>query len=224
MQSEHVNLLTIKEFHIIYSDITKKIYIDDKGRCYLFEIRSEAEQFINQVKNVYLSNARHIKQIEFCTEFFAQGVNTIRAKIREKSGYIDIPLAKGDAKKQYYNENAQRAILQILHTNKRAFLKEFASFDFLSPIKIEVRQAKKHPIVHHCYASTSGDDRYYVLFSTLQEFNSWNETQGNKWNPLKINLAKLKQVRGNNKVVINPLSDALIFDDAQIKEILGEKT
>ena len=111
------------------------------------------------------------------------------------------------------------SILRLKQTKKRKHLQELENVPFLAAIMLDDRKAGQYPSVHYCYAELSNGDIYYLLFTTLQEFETWNQTQENKFHPNQTCLQDFTRIRKGHPVLINPLSDKLILTHAQIKGI-----
>ena len=191
MEQEYINLLTINQFYMIYGSRTKKPYIDADGGCYLFEIKSAASDFSNQVEDTYVENAKAYKQTEFCNEFYGLGTK------------------------------CNFAIQRLRQTRQKQYLRELKTRKFLTPAMVEPRAKAKCPIIKYCYAYVKDGEKMFILFSTLDEFNEWNEKKGKKiWKPLNIEFKNFDRIRKKNTVVINPLSDKLILSNAQVSAIL----
>ena len=216
MIQEHINLLTLKEYFLIISDITGKPYIDKDYGCYMFEVKSDAKAFTDGIENTSFDDARTYKQMTFCTEFYSYGISTIHVKSRANEEFVDIPVEKEDAKKQFFNPEAHRMILRLQQTKQKQYLRGMGRLKFISPVLLDARLPKQYPGIHYSYATITQSDKYYILFSTIQELKQWNEEQENKWNSLEVTLETFGRVRKENPVFINPLSNKLILNDKQI--------
>lgn len=226
MEQKFVNLLTLNEYYPVISSITKRPYIDKDYACYLFEVQNEGIAFCNETENVYLDFAKTYKQAEICIGAYSAGIKKII--IVQRDGIkTEIPLSKKDVPRGYYNGKCNYLITKLKETKKKAYLNELKNKTFLTPAMVDPRIEKDYPTIHYCYAYTKGEKRkLYILFSTLDEFNKWNETKGyKKWKPLNVELKTFGRIRRHNPVVINPLSDKLILSNEQITSVLKmEKT
>lgn len=223
METEQESLLTLSPYYIVYSDITKKPYIDRNNSCYLFEVKFDAQNFANELGHASVSESAYIKKTTSCTEFYSYGIEQIRIKTRKNKEFVNIKIKEEDITKQFYNVLANRAICRLKQTNETKYLRELKGLPFFVPVLIDIRMPKQYPVIHYSYASFSGMDKYYLLFSTIQEFDKWNKDQENKWSPLGISLDTMGRIRGNDPVIINPIQDKLILTDRLIKTALTEK-
>ena len=74
------------------------------------------------------------------------------------------------------------------------------------------------------YAYIPNDaNKYYILFTTLQEFEKWNKDKKEDWKPLEINIRDFGRIRKGSPIVINPANDKQIFTDKDIKKMLSKK-
>lgn len=221
MTKDEINVLTLSKFYQIYSESTKRLYIDKDFRCYLFEAEREAKQFCEKIEGIYYDkdSSSYIKQGPFVSLCYGLGIDTIRVKSVKREKYVDIKVSIKDARHQFYNSETEKNILRLKQTKKRKYLIELASSFFISPVMIDKREEGQYPVIHYSYAMLPGGNIYYLLFTTLQEFDKWNDTQNKIYCPNKTNLQDLNRVRGNNPVLINPSSDQLILTDKQIVSI-----
>lgn len=217
MDQKYINLLTLKSYYPIISDKTQKMYIDKEYKCYLFEVKTEGDVFCESLGNVHLDKSRIFKQTEFCTGFYASGADAIYVKPANMDA-VTIPITADDLSKQYLNHNLNRAILRLRQTSEKQYLKMFKHEHFIAPAIIGERLKGSYPAIHYSFATANDDKKYFTLFSTLQDFDEWNEKkQENKWHPLEITLQKYERIRQKNPIVINPMTDRLILTDQQIK-------
>ena len=218
MEQKYVNLLTLTEYYLVSSTITDKPYIDEALNCYLFTKKSDAEAFSGELKDTKVLDAKTYR-LQFITELYGYGVKNIRVMTRE-SKFSNIPVEKADAAKQYANPETCRNLILLKQTLKKKYAKALKKGMFIAPILIDPRFEKRYPELHYSYATFDGNDRYYVLFTTLKEFEKWNAEQPQDWKPVEMQLYKVGRIRKNNSVLINPLSDKVILQDRQISEIL----
>lgn len=221
MTKDETNLLTLNKYFQIFSSDTKRLYIDKNFRCYLFQSDLEAKQFCDQLEGTYFNSnsPSYVKQGPFISQCYGLGIEQIRIKTVKNEKYIDITVDKKDAKRQFYNPVTMRNILRLKQTKKNKYLKELAETLFISPILIDKREEGQYPVIHYSYGLLKDGSINYLLFTTLQEFEKWNDTQKQNFWPNQTSLQELNKIRNNNPVLINPLSDQLILTDKQILSI-----
>lgn len=216
MEQEYIDLLTLNEYYLIMSAKTGKPYMDRDYSCYMFELHSDAETFCTEIPDTISAESKNYKQIEFCTGFYSYGIRNIKVFPRGKT-CINIPLGINDVKKQFYNSEANGLVYRLKQTSEKKYLRELKNVPLFAPVLINPRLPKQYPDIHYCYATFSGSDSvYYILFTTLQEFEQWNKEQKENWRPLEVSLSKFQQIRNGKSILINPVKDKLILTDKQI--------
>lgn len=218
MDKENTSLLTLPEYFLIESVLTKKPYFDEEARCYLFEKKSDAQAFSDEIKDTKIAEPKHYR-LQFITELYGYGAKGIRIMQRDNV-FKDIPVEKGDAKKRYFNPEASLNITLLKQTSKKKYAKALKKAHFLAPVLIDPRFTKRYPELHYSCAVTDDDSRFYILFTTLKEFDEWNNAQPQDWKAVEMQLHKVGRIRKGNSILINPLSDMIILQDKQIMEIL----
>lgn len=218
MEQEHVNLLTLTEYFLIKSEKTKKPYTDEDGSCYLFETKSDAEVFCKNLSDIKIENPK-MYRMQFIAEIYGYGIRQIKVKQRNKDCKT-IPVDKKDVRRQFSNPEASYNVMMLNQTRKKKYARELKNVSFITPVMIDPRFIKRYPEMHYSFATTDGNNRFYVLFTSLKEFEDWNKEQEQDWKPVDMKLQKVGRIRKNNHILINPLSDKIILQDKQINEIL----
>ena len=218
MEKDDINLLTLKEYYLVESLLTQKPFFDEKMRCYLFEIKSDASAFCKDMKNVKILDAKTYRTL-FVSELYGYGATSIRIKPRN-GGFKDIAVDNDIKQRKYLNPETCKNIIMLRQTSKKKYARNLKNGKFLSPVLIDPRYVKKYPEIHYSYATFNNDSRYYILFTTLEEFEDWNEEQPQDWKPVELQLHKVGRIRKKNSVLINPLSEKIVLDDSLIREIL----
>ena len=218
MTIEEKNILTLKEYFIVYSKATGKPYIDVRYGCYLFELRPEAQAFCDEIGNVFINQSKQLQQSVYGAEFYSYGIDTIHVKEKQKDVFTDIKITLDDVeKKQYLNRNAVRTIYRLKQTSKKKYLKNLSNCHFLTPVNIVSRVVGQYPQIHYSYATSNGEDRFYLLFTTMQEFDAWRKTQDTFWCPLSVDLNTFARIRKESPVVVNPCTDRLVLNDKLLR-------
>ena len=224
MEQNYINLLSINKFNVIMSARTKKPYMTDDGACFLYEINAEASKFCEKTPDTYVEGPKILKQTEFCNGFYSLGIKKIN--VQTKTGeLVEIPLSKKDVPRGFYNPKCNFSTLMLKQTKKKKYLNDLKSRKFLTPARVDPRVSGKISVVHYCYAYLKDNkEKMFLLFSSLDEFNEWNEKKEKKmWKPLNIEFKNFDRIRKKNSVVINPLSDKVILNNAQIQTVMKTK-
>lgn len=220
MTQDHVNLLTLKEFYMILSEKTQRPYLDINYACYLFDTKSEADVFAKSLDKCTVKNSQYYRAKILCTDLLTFGIKSIKIKEKGNDSFVDIPINTKDGKNIYYNEACNRYLLRLKQTSQKKYLFKLKDVNFLAPILIDIRKKASYPGLHYSYAYLNDDASYFLLFSTLKEFEEWQNSQLLNWKPMELNLKKFGRIRGSSPVLINPLSDKMILTSKQINQIL----
>ena len=219
--------MTIYPFFLIKIKQNGCIYLDKNYNGYLFETKSSATTFIDNMKSKYELECMESKNytLRDYWDMCNAGARGMKLYFRDKSEMY-IPLAVEDVSKemlQYYNCETSGDVTRLQLTKQHPYLKNLANGKFITPVKILRREKKGYPHVRYSYATFGTKERYFVLFTTLQEFEKWNDFQNGEWKPMEMSLLKFKKIRNNNPVFINPFSNKLILTNDLIKDALNEK-
>ena len=220
MTDKERNLLELGEYYIIMAADTKKPYIDDDRSVYIYDTIGEALAFCKTHPGTYKDTKPvTLNQRFYCNKFYALGIEKIVLKKVNKEAII-IPLVREDIKnRQFFNHDGNAHINCLIQSKKKKYLRALKNDDLYCPLIIVPRLTKQYQILKYCKA-TYNNAEYMILFSTIQEFDSWNETQGKKWKPMKTSLVKIEQERHGLPVLINPFSDHLILSSQNIYTVI----
>ena len=219
MEKRLINLLTIDPYFLVMSKATKKPYIDANYSCYMFSSKREANGFVGVMEGTYIDDKAKNYTKDICSLLYSYGVSCIHIKTAKNDDFVDIPVEQEDIRKQYYNGFLNSRICRLKQTRKAKYLREMYKAKFIVPILIDKRKRGQYPSLHYCYALMGDKNPLYVLFSTLREFDEWNKTQKETWEPLELYMDEFQKIRDNHAVVINPMSDMLILTDEQVREM-----
>lgn len=222
MNSEYLALFTEAKYFVICSEKTKKIYIDAKNSAYAFQTKREADQFIKSLKTECYYNGDEAEQLEQnkqIVEYYSLGITNLRVK-QYGEGFKDVPITARDVPtNRSYNPSLNRHILLLKETLQKKYLMDFGSDYFYIPISLPKRDEGAYPILFYVNAKIKSGKEYVVLFSTIDEFEKWNEEYKKNCQPLKVRIEKIKKITGSRDIVINPLSDKLFLINKQFKEV-----
>ena len=166
---------------------------------------------------------RYFKQAPFCGFCYGSGITTIRVKLIRRQDFIDVPVTKKDVRRGHYNPIAKAALLRLKQTAKRRYMNILSSALFLTPVVPSLRKRGEYPAIQYGLAK-AGDAQYMLLFTSIPEFDAWNDKQKTRYFPVEMSLPDLSSVRQGRAVYINPCSDRIVLSDKQIKEISHEKS
>ena len=209
--------IQMNQLYMVASYITKKPYIGSNNEVYLFADKVEGLEYIEKkkLKKAYLENKKTYRLGNLCNEMYFIGAKKIVYKLKEEKE-VSFRIDTADLKKDYYNNESNGLILRLQETNAKKYLVSLFSSTFLVPIKIDPRHKTEYPKQHYCTALIK-DEPYYILFTTLKEFEEWQKSQDNVYKPLEITIAKMARIRQHKGLFINPLSDKLLLYDSDIQ-------
>lgn len=223
-----VKSLRGRKFCIITSVITGLPYLDEKYRCYIFEKKREAINFVDDAKladgiilkyeDINEIDSRILKKIVF------QGAKILTLKFDGEPDYLDIRVSKLKIKDNSYKNNILNGLIcQLKQTKKAKYLRAMRKTHFIMPILVDNRKEGAYPSMHYIYATMGKTKPYYVLFSTVDDFENWNRNQSRKWDCIEIIMEDFNQIRLKNAVVINPMTDKLVLTGKQVDMISEDK-
>lgn len=223
MEKEYRDLLSLKEYYIIRSSKTKKPFLDTEYNCYLFETMNDANKFVNTHKDLYFDPCSFLQDNVFITEFYSYGINNIIIKTA-KGDLTSVPLKdETGQKKQFYNISAQREILRLKQTGEKKYVRNLKNNNFIIPLKISERHKQMYPFIKYGIA-VYNNKSYYIAFTTVQEFDSWNHTQNYAFQPLLISFEELSKLKKKGNILINPLSEVIPLTNEQLIECNKKNT
>ena len=180
----------------------------------MFQTKSAAESFVKGVNYpIMIQDAKNFIMRDFWN-FYNQGAKGILVFLRDTKKSIHIPLLEEEVKSeytQYYNHETNGALNRVQQTSQKQYLTMLATGTFFTPVKIIPRSVGEYPYLHYSYATFKDPTPYFLLFSTLQEFDRWNGLQDILWQPMEITIDKFGRILGKQPVLINPLSNKLIL-------------
>lgn len=218
-----IKFLEQRKYYIIYSSITKRIYLSEDYECFAFETKSDIQNYIELLqesgKKTYFCESVEMNEKKI-SEIIEQGARTLVVQFRGKDDFFDIKLSgMTTRRKTYTNGMLQGFICLLKQTKKAKYLRNMRKAKFIMPILLDERKDKEFPSFHYVYATMGKGVQYYVLFSTLYEFEEWNKRQKKKWQCIEIIMEDFDKVRQDNAIIINPLSDALVLSNKQANMI-----
>ncbi len=245
LNNEDLNLLTLKEYTTIMSEITKAPFVDKSGACYMFELSHEADLFCENNPHTYKGESRHMNGIKYwISNLYLNGVKAANLKTRESDEFHKVEFSPEDVKQNLYiNHETNFHLLQLRQYNLAKDLRALSNGTFIVPVLLPERSEGDYPTINYCYVQRE-NERLYVLFSNLSEFKTWNASQGNKFLPLATDFIKAKRIRTTkylqktkgiyaqkelkeekkkHSILINPLSDKIILTNDLLARAMEKK-
>lgn len=210
MENEHINLLSLNNY-ILISTKTNNIYMDENFMCYIFDKKSNANNFIssNKKNDIEVKLNKNNKAKNFCEYLYSIGFRNI---IFSRNGKrIDIPVEKSTNQIKYNSPYTSAMLLRLKQTGEKKYLKGLNKSKFYTPVIIKDRKVKEHPSIKYSYASVNKNGKYYLLFSTVKEFDVWNNLQGNIWKPLEVDINNFDRIRTTNPILLDAASNKIVL-------------
>lgn len=224
MQKKDIDKLTLSEYFVIKSSKTNTVYMGPDRQAYLFsaESRNDANQFIKEHEGTYFDDKpAYYQSTNLLQELYPQGFSWV---VINNNADEKIEIVATDIPNDFFNARANANILLLRQSKKKQYLRNMAEETYITPVKIDKRKAKDVPLIHYAYATIPGrSEKFYLLFSTLQEFNKWNAEVGEKWDPLEANIKTFNQIRLQNPILVNPLSDKFVLSHDTLRKLAYSK-
>lgn len=224
MEREYLKLLADTKYYVLYSEKTKKPFIDKKGNTYAFQIKREADEFIKALPvPCYIEEPITLEQNKQIVTFYSMGSENLRIR---KSGedFKDIPIKANDVPRTiYYNPDLNFDIELLKETSEKQYMDALGRDFFFIPVALPERNMGSFPVIYYVDALLKSGQHYVVLFSTVDEFEKWNEAFKKNCSPLKVKMEKIKKIIKDRDVIINPMSDKLFLLNRQLKDIENGK-
>lgn len=207
------------KYYILYSKKTNLPYLNVSSMLYLFETKMDAETFQKSTQEpVYIKEDG--EDIVDFSRFYNLGFDKMFIfKARGEKKKINI--TEADIKVKYYNKELNKGLLRMKQTSQNQYIRHIRKEKFLTPVLIEPRQFAEYPNMFYCSIKEK-EKHYYLMFSTLDEFNEWKNTKEENWEPLEITFLEIVEVLKKEYIYINPLSIKLILSIKQIKDALDK--
>lgn len=224
MDREYLKLLADTKYYVLYSERTKKPFIDKNGNTYAFQIKREADEFIKLLPvPCYIKEPITLEQNKQIVDFYAMGSGNLRIR-KGGEDFKDIPIRANDVPRTiYYNPELNFDIELLKETSEKQYMDALNRDFFFIPVALPDRSLGSFPVIYYVDAFLKSGQHYVVLFSTVDEFNKWNEIYNKNCVSLKVKMEKIKKIVKDRDVIINPMSDKLFLLNTQLKDINNEK-
>lgn len=219
MTPEETRLLTDTYTRLI-SDRTGTLYIDEDFSTHFFSRYSDTKKYIKTCKNV--TPGKHPEHIE--PEHLKQELSNIymtgirKITVHKKDGSTEeIVLNEDDMENRFYNNKLCGLVNRLVHTSELRYLRNMYDCYFIIPIIIDRRKPEHYPKVHYSEAVGGNGEKFFTLFTTLEEYRKWAgmQTKGMGWRPLQVKRDNIDDIRRGGNVIIDPLSSKIILNNSQ---------
>ena len=194
-----------KKSYLIGCEITKRPYIDENRRAYMYRSQSRADEQCQEIRKTRPVDMSDCDENTIFSECYAAGAKYIVYEDHIRK--TEIPLKKEEMERRYYNSRLNADIALLLRTKKTQYLRDMSGCTFLVPVR-----TINEPNVYMLYATVSNSKGMYsyVASSDLEAFSRWSE-KVKGWQPLRVDCGGLRQIGRKHGFMINPLEAGLFL-------------
>lgn len=216
MELKDLEFLRKNELYPVMSERTGKYYMSKTGGVYLYEAKPEGEAFAKSQDKASLGEKKAFTQKELTEGLYSMGFSHINVKMRgQKAQRFDIEEKNVPLKN--YNVKARRTVTLIRQTHLITHLRELKDESFYIPVRPLPRKRGEYQEIEYCTArERDRNEKYYVCFTSAGELIAWAKTQKEPWNPVETSLTKMKRIRKDSGIIINPATDRLILTKKEL--------
>lgn len=195
--------------YLIYSTLTKKPFIDEKRRSYLFTEEQDAESFVADVPNTEPSELPELNWESVFSVCFAAGAEILKER-RGNNKEVTHSIREEKLEKRFYNADTNANVSRYLHTGNDEYLKGIKNCKMIVPIRIMNDPYTKidYPIIYK-HKSKKGDYAF-LAFTDIEEYNKWTE-KDNGWDPLLVDNTAMRRIGGKHGLMVNVYSARLFI-------------
>lgn len=205
--------------HLIYSSITKSLFISENRTAIIFLDIKDAEKYRDTNKNIYIYVDKRPKKAVY-SDCYAAGALSIKLTWSEGKEQM-IPLQEDLLERRFYNGKANADIARYLYTKDPACLISMSEDRFIVPIKIT-----NQPYVKAVYLtvydrnnrSEGSQDFYYLAFTDLKEYEKWGKEK-EEWKPLMVDFESLARIGKNHGFIINLMGTRFLLNKKKFEMV-----
>lgn len=217
MELKDIDFLTKTEFYPVMSDRTGKYYMSRTGGAFLYEAKPEGETFAKKQDKASLGEKKLFDRRELLEGLYSMGFSHINVKMRGKDA-VRYDIEDKNVPLKNYNVKTRRTVTLIRQTHLIAHLKELKDEAFYIPVRPLPREYGEYQEIEYCTArERDKNEKYYVCFTSAGELIAWAKTQKAPWSPVETSLTKMKRIRKDSGIIINPATDRLILTEKELK-------
>ena len=209
--------------YLIYSSITKSLYIDEKRQAAAFLDIKDAEKYRDANENVYIYADERTKK-DIYSDCYAAGALSVNIANREgKEKFIS--LREDLLERRFYNGKANADIARYAHTKDPACVLSMGKDRFIVPVKIT-----NHPYVKVMYLTAfekkgrteDGRNYFYLAFTDLKEYEKWGKGK-DEWSPLIVDFKSLARIGKNHGFIINLMGTKFLLNKKKFEMVEREE-
>lgn len=211
--------------YLIISELTRKVYIDERRNSYLFRNEGEAYAFSADVAGTGVMECEAPGKHIF-SECFSAGAKVLK----ERSGDKEIihTIKEEMLVRRYYNNNLSASIARYMHTKNMEYIRAMKICSFIVPVRIinSPYASIRYPVVF-----SPGKASYaFIAFTDLEEYGKWKRKQGEAewiseekdyvWMPMLIDCSALVRLSREHGVVLDLFGAGMYLGKKMIAEYL----
>ena len=208
------NILTLNEFYMIYSTVTKFPYMDENRAAFLFTTDYYAQSFVKSHEDTRIEKKRYYTAEELCTVLNKFGFVMIHLNLEGKD--IEAVIDKNYVKRNFYNPELSANILLLKQTKKKIYMRKISKCFFIVPLQID--NGLEVPKIKYAYATLPGIEGYfYLAFTDLTEYNLWVNKAKGKWGPVKMSFKDVMNICKKENMLINSMTLQVVLSHDMLR-------
>ena len=189
--------LSINQIYLVIFEKTKQPFVTEDGDVFVFLTEEDSREFLKTNPGTTLQGPQYFAIEDLSSLCYGAGGTKIRVKVPGKNQERIEDLTKMPIKK-YYNFKLNQALNLLHETKKKKYLYEMSDKKFIVPIKINTGK----DIVIEYGIARSGDKKFFLAFSNLDEFDNWSKL-AEGYSPIEISYDELVELCGSDDCVLN---------------------
>lgn len=215
-------LLNTYQFFPVYNYNTNDYFLDKNNNTYFFAAQKDIDNFINelqpQINVIHTKYPERLMLKDLLSNLHSIGAEKANFKVINSNNKIislpvEIPI---DYLKVHYNQSAKHNSLLLKETHKKKYITALQSNFLICAALIPDRKEQEYPIVKYAYAIIN-NQKYYLLFTSLPEFEKWNKNQDINYLPIKTSFEDFSIITKSAGFFIDSYTTMLILDNKYLQ-------
>lgn len=215
-------LLNTYQFFPAYNHNTSDYFLDKNNNAYFFAAQKDIDSFIanlsSDVKIIHTKYPEKLMLKDLLSNLYSIGAKTANFKVINSTNKIialpvEIPI---EGQKIHYNQSSKHNALLLKETHKKRYIKELQNCAFICAALLPQRKEEEYPIVKYAYALID-KQKYYLLFTSLPEFEKWNKNQDKDYLPIKTTFEDFSIITNSAGFFIDSYTSMLILNNKYLQ-------
>lgn len=202
--------------YLLQSIDTGRTYLSERREGYLFQSKSDAISFSEQIARTRVMDISRMAMPNICSMCYADGAETLWVTGLAGRKPKCVKLKDTELARRYYNGHLTADISRLLTTHRMLYLADMARCHFLVPVHIRGGPA---PVIDYACVrprGQAGGAFRYLAFTDLAAFDAWAETVPG-WEPLQVTAAGLVRIGGSHGFLIDPYGCRFVLTGDMLK-------